>query len=106
MQHLRGDDEVERPRRKWERQRIAGDSGHREFARCTNQLYATVEPKDVERHSMLGRKPPQPIRDVAGAGTDIEQRCCASDLTQPGRKFYLYRMNPAEESIRKRDIAM
>ena len=106
MKHLRGDDKIERARRKGERQGVAGDSGDREFAGRANEFDSSVESEDIERDAMLSGKLPEPIRDVARAGTDVEKCRRSSGLAKQRRQLRLNGVDTAEESIGKSDVAM
>ena len=106
MQHLRCYDEIECPRRKRKCQRIAGNSGDRELPRRANELHATVESKHIERHPMVRRELPQSVRDVSGAGANIEQGGGASGFAEPRRQFRLYSVNTAKEPVGEGDVTM
>ena len=73
MEDLRGNDEIERARRKGERQRVADDTAHRPFPRRPDEFQAVVQAEHAKFDTVGAGAPAQSIRDVACAGTNIEQ---------------------------------
>jgi hypothetical protein len=106
MQDLGSDDEIECARRKWERHGIAGNSRDREFPRRANEFHAPIESKHIERNAMVCGEFPESIRDITGAGTDIEKGGGVSCLTDHWRQFRPDGMDTAEKPVGEGDVAM
>jgi hypothetical protein len=106
VQYLRCNHEIESAGGEGEGQGIAGNSGYWIFTGSLHEFHATVEPEYVERYSARTRESSQPIGDVAGAGTDIEQGRAVAFLPEPRGQFRLHRVNAAEQPVRQRDVAV